>query len=107
MSSEPFTELIPRLMAERKVTFRRLAEGTGLSAGYLCKTVTGQQPVPRNEILERIAKLLGTPADSIREYRLRRISELLGQDPRRLDDLYRRLSKPAAKPGRTGSGRRR
>ena len=45
-SEEPFGPTIQRLMAEQDVTYRALADKTGLSAGYLNHLVHGNRPVP-------------------------------------------------------------
>ena len=43
-------------MAETGVTYRALAEKTGLSAGYLNHIVHGNRPVPSNEVLAEARK---------------------------------------------------
>ena len=50
-SEEPFGPTIQGLMAERGVTYRALAEETGLSAGYLNHLVHGNRPVPSDEVI--------------------------------------------------------
>ena len=50
-SEEPFGPTIQRLMAEQDVTYRALADKTGLSAGYLNHLVHGNRPVPSDDVI--------------------------------------------------------
>jgi transcriptional regulator with XRE-family HTH domain len=90
-SEEPFGPTIERLMGESGVTYRGLAEKTGLSAGYLNHLVHGNRPGPSNEVVERLAASLGVEPEHFREYRLRVITERLESMPDLIDRLYRRL----------------
>ncbi len=91
-SDESFGPTIERLMGENGVTYRALAAGTGLSAGYLNHLVHGNRPVPSNEVVEALADALGVDPDHFREYRLRLIAERLEEQPEMIDRLYRRLN---------------
>src|SRR4051794_32097721 len=90
-SEEPFGPTVERLMAETAVTYRSLADRTGLSAGYLNHLVHGNRPVPSNEVVETLAEALGVEPEHFREYRLRVITERLEEMPELIDRLYRRL----------------
>ena len=90
-SEEPFGPTIERLMAESGVTYRGLAEKTGLSAGDLNHLVHGNRPVPSNEVVRTLASALGVEPEHFREYRLRVITERLEAMPELIDRLYRRL----------------
>jgi transcriptional regulator with XRE-family HTH domain len=90
-SEEPFGATIERLMAEQGVTYRGLAEKTGLSAGYLNHLVHGNRPVPSNEVMETLARSLDVEPEHFREYRLRVITERLERMPELIDRLYKRL----------------
>jgi transcriptional regulator with XRE-family HTH domain len=90
-SEEPFGPTVERLMASTGVTYRGLAEKTGLSAGYLNHLVHGNRPVPSNEVVERLASSLGVEPEHFREYRLRVITARLEAMPELIDRLYRRL----------------
>lgn len=90
-SNEPFGDTIERLMAETAITYRGLADKTGLSAGYLNHIVHGNRPVPSNDVIERLAKALGVDAAHFREYRLRAVTDRLERQPELIDRLYRRL----------------
>jgi transcriptional regulator with XRE-family HTH domain len=90
-SEEPFGPTLERLMADGGVTYRGLAERTGLSAGYLNHLVHGNRPVPSNEVVERLAASLGVEPEHFREYRLRAITARLEAMPELIDRLYKRL----------------
>ena len=51
-SDESFGVAIQNLMAELNVTYRALADKTGLSAGYLNHLVHGNRPVPSDDVIE-------------------------------------------------------
>ena len=91
-SDEPFGSTIQRLMAETNVTYRALAEKTGLSAGYLNHLVHGNRPVPSDDVIAELAQALGVEPEHFREVRVRRISEKLERMPELIDRLYKRLS---------------
>lgn len=90
-SDQPFGETIERLMSETGLTYRSLAEKTGLSAGYLNHLVHGNRPVPSNDVIASLADALGVEPEHFREYRLRVITERLERLPELIDRLYRRL----------------
>jgi transcriptional regulator with XRE-family HTH domain len=90
-SEEPFGPTVERLMGENNVTYRGLAQKTGLSAGYLNHLVHGNRPVPSNDVVERLASNLGVEPEHFREYRLRVITARLESMPELIDRLYRRL----------------
>jgi transcriptional regulator with XRE-family HTH domain len=92
-STEPFGPTLERLMQEKGVTYRALAEQTNLSAGYLNHLVHGNRPVPSDDIVRKLAKALGVEPEHFREYRLRLITQRLEQMPELIDRLYRRLER--------------
>lgn len=91
-SDEAFGPTIQRLMGETGVTYRSLAEKTGLSAGYLNHLVHGNRPVPSDDVIGELAQALGVEAEHFREVRVRRIAERLESMPELIDRLYRRLA---------------
>jgi transcriptional regulator with XRE-family HTH domain len=91
-SEEPFGPTIEALMGEAGVTYRELAQRTGLSAGYLNHLVHGNRPVPSNEVVRTLAQALGVEPEHFREYRLRVITERLEAMPELIDRLYRRFA---------------
>ncbi|MDQ3823178.1 MAG: helix-turn-helix domain-containing protein [Actinomycetota bacterium] len=90
-STEPFGPTVERLMTETGVTYRALADKTGLSAGYLNHLVHGNRPVPSNDVVQKLAGALGVEPEHFREYRLRVITERLEAMPDLIDRLYKRL----------------
>jgi transcriptional regulator with XRE-family HTH domain len=90
-SNESFGPTIQALMAERGITYRQLAERSGLSAGYLNHLVHGNRPVPSDEVIAQLAKALRVEPEHFREYRLRVITERLEAMPSLVDRLYKRL----------------
>lgn len=90
-SDDSFGTTIQRLMVESNVTYRALADKTGLSAGYLNHLVHGNRPVPSDDVIVQLAKALGVEPEHFREVRIRRISEKLEEMPDLIDRLYRRL----------------
>ena len=90
-SDEAFGVTVERLMTEEGVTYRNLADRTGLSAGYLNHLVHGNRPVPSNDVIESLAAALNVDAEHFREYRLRVIADRLEQEPDLIDRLYKRL----------------
>jgi transcriptional regulator with XRE-family HTH domain len=91
-SEKPFGETIVALMEERGLTYRGLAEKTGLSAGYLKHIVHGNRPVPSDEVIVTLAAALEVEPAHFREYRIRTITERLEEMPELVDRLYRRLA---------------
>ena len=90
-STEPFGPTIERLMEENAVTYRGLAEKTGLSAGYLNHLVHGNRPVPSNDVVRTLADALAVEPEHFREFRLRVITERLEAMPELIDRLYKRF----------------
>lgn len=90
-SEETFGPTIRRLMAETGLTYRSLADKTGLSAGYINHVVHGNRPVPSNEHMRSMAKAFGVEPEHFLEYRVRVITERLEQMPELVDRLYKRL----------------
>ena len=91
-SNEPFGPTIRRLMAETGITYRGLADKTGLSAGYLNHVVHGNRPVPANAHMKSLAKALGVEPEHFIEYRVREITRRLEKMPDLVDRLYRKLN---------------
>ncbi|MBA3331767.1 MAG: helix-turn-helix transcriptional regulator [Actinobacteria bacterium] len=90
-SEEPFGRTLERLLSERGLTYRALAQKTDLSAGYLNHLVHGNRPVPSNEVVQTLAGALDVEPEHFREYRLRVITQRLEEMPELIDRLYRRL----------------
>jgi transcriptional regulator with XRE-family HTH domain len=87
-ASQPFGEALEARMRAKGISYRTLAEKTGLSAGYLNHLVHGNRPVPANPVIQSIAKAVGVKADSFREFRIRKVSETLAKKPDLVDKVY-------------------
>ena len=87
-ASRPFGVALESRMREKGISYRTLAEKTGLSAGYLNHLVHGNRPVPANPVIQSIAKAGGMKADSFREFRIRKVSEALAKKPELVDKVY-------------------
>ena len=68
-------------MHDAGVSYRALAERTGLSAGYLNHLAHGNRPVPSDDVIQRIAKALGVKPDRFLEFRVRRVADVLRRKP--------------------------
>jgi transcriptional regulator with XRE-family HTH domain len=90
-STEPFGATIERLMMETGITYRALADKTGLSAGYLNHLVHGNRPVPSDDVMRTLARALGVGPEHFREFRLRVVNDRLESMPDMIDRLYKRL----------------
>ena len=87
-TSQPFGTALEARMRDKGISYRALAEKTGLSAGYLNHLVHGNRPVPANSVMQSIAKAVGVKADSFREFRIRKVSEALAKKPELVDKVY-------------------
>src|SRR5213082_2020752 len=81
------------LMRDAGVSYRALADRTGLSAGYLNHLAHGNRPVPSDDVIRRISKALGVKPDRFLEYRVRRVADVLRKKPDVADRVYRDLVK--------------
>jgi len=95
-SEEPFGPTLERLMTENGVTYRALADKTGLSAGYLNHLVHGNRPVPSDDVIKTLAGALEVEPEHFREYRIRVITERLEALPELVNRLYRRLGESSS-----------
>jgi transcriptional regulator with XRE-family HTH domain len=86
-----FGEGVGKAMRDKGISYRALAEQTGLSAGYLNHLVHGNRPVPSDDVIASLAKALGVEPEHFREHRIRVITERLDSMPDLVDRLYRRL----------------
>src|SRR2546427_12663591 len=91
-SEDSFGPTIERLMAEGGLTYRSLAEKTGLSAGYLNHLVHGNRPVPSDDVIKTLARALGVEAEHFQEYGVRVITDRLGPVPELIAKLSTRAT---------------
>jgi transcriptional regulator with XRE-family HTH domain len=90
-SEDAFGPTMRRLMAETGLTYRSLADKTGLSAGYINHVVHGNRPVPSNQHMKALAKAFDVEPEHFLEYRVRVITDRLESMPELVDRLYKRL----------------
>jgi transcriptional regulator with XRE-family HTH domain len=87
-SLQQFPESLRELMALRKISYRRLATRTKLSAGYLNHLACGSRPVPTDQVIKVIARALRVKPEHFFEYRQRGLQRELYRSPQLADRLY-------------------
>lgn len=87
-SIDRFPDALRHLLELRKVSYRRLATRTRLSAGYLNHLACGTRPVPSNQVIKILAKALRVRPEHFYEYRQRELQEELYRSPALADQLY-------------------
>ena len=93
MTDRPFTEEVPRLLKERRMSIRALAATIGISDSHLSRVLRrADYKTPSPDLTTRVAVALGLPADYFREYREAYVVELIKTDPKLLNRLYSRLN---------------
>ena len=86
-----FGDALAQLMADRGLSYRRLATMTGLSGGDLNHLVHGNRPVPANDVIVNVATALEVAPETFRDYRMRVVVEQLQVRPELVERLYREL----------------
>ena len=83
-----FGDELDDLRRARGLTFRALAAGAGVSAGYLCNLAKGRRGHrPSDALIRRVADGLEVDPAEFSEWRCRRVLE----HPDLVDELYGRL----------------
>lgn len=90
-STLAFPDALKALMEERRLSYRQLAYKTQLSAGYLNHLTKGSRPVPADPVIQNLAAALRVAPDYFLEYRLRQVTQVLGEAPGLADTLYKIL----------------
>jgi transcriptional regulator with XRE-family HTH domain len=90
-SDDRFGKAIELLLESLDISYRELAERTGLSAGYLNHIVHGNRPVPERLLLAQIAEAVGAEPDFFFDYRLVKVVEALNERPDIVNSLFARL----------------
>lgn len=85
---DPFPNALRRLLELRKMSYRRLATRTRLSAGYLNHLACGTRTVPSNQVIKILAKALRVKPEYFLEYRQRALQQELYRSPELADHLY-------------------
>lgn len=87
-STKSFPDTLRSLLELRKISYRRLATRTKLSAGYLNHLACGTRPVPADAVIRNIARALRVKPEHFFEYRQRRLERELYRAPELADRLY-------------------
>lgn len=87
-TTRPFPEALRELMEARRISYRRLATRTKLSAGYLNHLACGSRPVPSDAVIRNIARSLRVKPEHFFEYRQRGLLDKLDKTPELADKLY-------------------
>ena len=87
-STLAYPDALKELMRLRKISYRRLATRTKLSAGYLNHLACGTRPVPADPVIKTIARALRVKPEHFFEYRQRGLERALYKAPQLADRLY-------------------
>jgi len=99
----PFSDELPRLLAERDMSTRELARRVDVSHSHISRVVRRRNDkTPSPDLVRRISVELNLPEDYFPEYREAAVIEHLKADPKLRDELYERFWQERHK-GRTGS----
>ena len=91
-TDKPFVDQVPRLLAERGWSIRKLAAEAGIDPSYLWKVLRRRgYKTAGARVAERTAVALGLPVDYFPEYREKIVIERIKADPAIRDDLYDRM----------------
>jgi transcriptional regulator with XRE-family HTH domain len=91
-TDKPFVEEVPRLLKEHDMSIRGLAAAVGVSDSHLSRVLRGADyKTPSTDLMSRVAKSFGLPADYFAEFREARVIEEIKRDPKLRNSLYRRL----------------
>jgi plasmid maintenance system antidote protein VapI len=94
MTDRPFTEEVPRLLKERRMSIRALAATIGISDSHLSRVLRrADYKTPSPDLTTRVAVALGLPVDYFREFREAFVIELIKTDPKLLNRIYSRLKR--------------
>ena len=96
-TSEPLSEALPKLLAERGMSVRALAAAIAVDQSYLSRVIGTSNPKQARrasaEVAALIAEALGLPLDYFPEYREAKVIEAVREDGRLRDRIYGGLSR--------------
>jgi len=91
-SDRAFAEELPRLLAERGLSQRKLAQMIDLNPSHLSRVLRGADRTrPSTDLIRRIAEALCLPAGYFPELREAAVLERIKSDPQLRDQLYKRF----------------
>lgn len=100
-SDTPFTEELPRILSERGVSLRALANEVGVSDSHLSRVLRRvDYKRASTDLMARIAVALGLPPEYFPEVREAFVIERVRADPRLRNELYARLKRRRGSPRR-------
>jgi transcriptional regulator with XRE-family HTH domain len=92
-SDRPFREELVALLAEKRISQRKLAQLIDVNPSHLSRVLRGSDPVqPSAQLIRRTARALDLPDDYFIEQRENFVFAKLRSDKEVLDELYDRLS---------------
>lgn len=87
-------EELPRLLEERGLSLRRIAQRVDVNPSHLSRvTRRANYKTPSTDLVRRIAVALDLPPDYFPEYREGVVIDHVRRDARLRDDLYERLTR--------------
>jgi transcriptional regulator with XRE-family HTH domain len=93
-SDKAFAEELPRLLAERGLSQRKLAQMIDLNPSHLSRVLRGADRThPSIDLIQRITEALDLPACYFPELREAAVIAEVKKDPQLRDQLYRQLRK--------------
>ena len=100
-----FAEELPRLLAEKGWSQRKLAAQVGVNQSHISRVARGadHQTRPSLDLVARIAVALDLPEDYFIEYREGVIIERMRHDPTFREETYARLTEARNRPPRSRS----
>ena len=91
-TDRPFNEELAILLAERRLSQRKLAQLVDLNPAHLSRVIRGADGArPSVDLVDRIAKALELPAGYFIEQRETAVIEMIRRNPALRDQLYARL----------------
>jgi transcriptional regulator with XRE-family HTH domain len=91
-SDKAFAEELQRLLAERGLSQRKLAQMIDLNPSHLSRVLRGADRThPSTALIRRIAEALNLPAGYFPELREATVIEKVKKDPQLRDQLYKQL----------------
>lgn len=91
-ATEPLSEVLPGLLAERQLSLRRLADHCQVDVSFLSRVLRHENgKVAGPDLATRVARALNLPDDYFIEARRGKVIEQLNQSPELVDQIYAQL----------------
>ncbi len=92
-TDRPFVEELRRLLDERVLSLRELAQLVGVNPSHLSRVMRrADYKSPSADLVRRVASVLDLPPDYFPEFRQAVVQERINNDPKLRDELYDRLT---------------